>query len=115
MENNSDDSPEDRLAAMERRCTELEKAIADAAKDRITENQFVSAIEFMIDLQAENAALWRVLDRTERILDGWPPLELAEERAALAPLRAAAASLPRTGLYGVAGLLGTLSRHRPGS
>jgi hypothetical protein len=109
-DNQSSDSPGDLIE----RVANLEKALAEMEKKQVSEDQFIAAIHFLIDLQAENLALWSVLDQHKMLGVHWPPPEIAAMKEKLAPLHAAAASLPRTGLSQIAMLLGTASRHPPG-
>jgi hypothetical protein len=79
----------------------------------MTDDPIIAIVEFLIDLKAENLALWKILAQANLIPASFPPPEMSETQKMVASHRAAAASLPRTGLSGIPTLLGTLSRIRP--
>jgi hypothetical protein len=79
----------------------------------MTNDQIIAIVKFLIDLKAENLALWKVLARANLIPASFPPPEMSDTQKMVASLHTAAASLPRTGLSGIPTLLDTLSRIHP--
>ena len=79
----------------------------------MTDDQIIAVVQFLIDLKAENLALWKILAEANLIPEKFPPPEMGETQELVASLHTAAAALPRTGLSGIPTLLDTLSRIRP--
>jgi hypothetical protein len=74
-------------------------------------DELVSAIlTMLVDLKAENLALWMVLDKAGQVPQRWPPPELAKANQMVHSIRAGLSSLPKIDPQQIAILLATLSR-----
>lgn len=75
------------------------------------DRNFAALARSIVELRAENLALWNVLRKA--VVTEWPPPELVEQWERIKPFRTAADSLRKTGVAQLPTLLESLARHLP--
>jgi hypothetical protein len=78
------------------------------------DDQIIAILLMLVDLKAENMALWKIARKADLAPLAWSPPELREAEAALSNLRSGIATLQGSALSQIPILLKTLSKTRLG-
>lgn len=77
------------------------------------EKAVIAVVRYIVDLQAENRAMWEILRKAAIVPQKWPPPELIEARRKLHSIPVVAGTLGRNDVSQVEVLLSTLATVQP--